>query len=57
MDTDAYNKKCVNMGLPTIDYAPLAWEIKELNEQYRIWQYRIGGEKYKQAIEKMIFSS
>ena len=47
---DQHNKKCIDLGLQTVDILPDKSLWDEINEMWLDWLYRIGGEKYNETV-------
>ena len=48
-----YNKKRVDLGLEEDLYFPSKEKIEEIDEMLLQYQYRIGGEKYNESVDKL----
>ena len=50
---DQHNKKRIDLGLQTVETLPDKRLWDEINEMWLVWQYRIDGAKYNEAVSAL----
>ena len=48
-----HNEKRLKLGLLEVECLPDENEVKRVNEDYTLWQYRVGGDKYNESKEAL----